>query len=69
MTHIQKNKSDGGVKEKTANAPNSRNCDEIAEKSSGDVWQRDIENHDYYYDDSHGYEVYNPELDEENDEN
>jgi hypothetical protein len=28
-------------------------------------WAEDIEKHDYYYDDSHGYEVY---VDDENDE-
>jgi hypothetical protein len=28
-------------------------------------WAVDQQKHDYYYDDSHGYEVYNPDEDEE----
>ena len=35
-------------------------CDP-ADKSS---WSEDQKNHEYYYDDSHGYEVYEPEMDE-----
>jgi hypothetical protein len=34
--------------------------EEIEEKS----WADDIENNDYYYDDSHGYEVYVDDEDE-----
>ena len=30
-------------------------------------WSHDIENRDYYYDDSTGYEVYDPDEDEEPD--
>ena len=28
-------------------------------------WASDQQKHDYYYDDSHGYEVYNPEQEDE----
>lgn len=39
---------------------------ESAEKANEDSnWQKDIEKRDYYYDDSHGYEIYNPEDDDE----
>lgn len=31
-------------------------------------WSHDIENRDYYYDDSTGYEVYQPDDDEESEE-
>lgn len=30
-----------------------------------DVWSEDQKNRRYYYDDSHGYEIYDPEKDEE----
>lgn len=43
---------------------------DASEISSDSNWQKDIETHDYYYDDSHGYKVYNPDKDEEeNDDN
>ena len=29
------------------------------------VWARDQQKRDYYYDDSHGYEIYRPEDDDE----
>jgi hypothetical protein len=37
-------------------------------KVTGDEksWAKDIEKHDYYYDDSHGYEVYVEDEVEEN---
>jgi hypothetical protein len=31
-------------------------------------WERDQEKRSYYYDDAHGYEIYKPEEDEEDDE-
>jgi hypothetical protein len=30
-----------------------------------DSWEEDQKKRDYYYDDSHGYEVYDPESDED----
>lgn len=65
MNCIQKNKSDDEKKDEITTHDSSLNV----ENSPGEVWQRDIEKHDYYYDDSHGYEIYNPEEDEETDEN
>jgi hypothetical protein len=41
---------------------NDDNTKELCEEKS---WAEDIEKHDYYYDDSHGYEVY---VDDENDD-
>ena len=37
---------------------------------SGDknVWNEDQKTHQYYYDDSHGYEVYKPEEDDSEDD-
>lgn len=33
------------------------------------VWSRDQQRKSYYYDDAYGYEVYDPEKDEEEDDN
>lgn len=38
---------------------------ETAEKSS---WGRDQQENSYYYDDDHGYEVYDPEKDKDEEE-
>lgn len=38
------------------------------EKGDEANWSHDIENRDYYYDDSTGYEVYRPLEDEDEDE-
>lgn len=46
----------------TENAQN----ESAAEKNEDSDWQKDIEKRDYYYDDSHGYEIYNPDEDDEN---
>lgn len=32
------------------------------------IWERDQREKSYYYDDSHGYEIYNPDTDDEDDE-
>lgn len=64
MSRTPKNKSDDDAKDEITNADDFSS----AENSPDDVWQKDIEKHDYYYDDSHGYEIYNPEEDEETDE-
>ena len=40
------------------------NC-ETDEKS---VWSNDQQEKSYYYDDSHGYKIYNPDEDEEEDD-
>lgn len=64
-----KNKISESVKNKILNSQDEVDRDENAEKSPDGVWQKDIEKHDYYYDDSHGYEIYNAdEDDEENDD-
>lgn len=64
MSCTPKNKTDKNIKDELVDADDYSS----AENPSADVWQRDIENHDYYYDDAHGYEVYNPEKEEETDE-
>jgi hypothetical protein len=30
-----------------------------------DTWAEDQQRRDYYYDDSHGYEIYNPDAEDE----
>lgn len=42
--------------------------DKPDERKKKDSWEADQKKHDYYYDDSHGYETYNPEKDQGNDE-
>lgn len=39
--------------------------DEPEEPENVDSWEADQKEHDYYYDDSHGYEKYEPEDEEE----
>jgi hypothetical protein len=43
-----------------------QNDDNTKVENEEKSWADDIEKNDYYYDDSHGYEVY---VDDENDEN
>jgi hypothetical protein len=38
------------------------------EAGNESTWSRDIEERDYYYDDSTGYEVYQPEDEDETEE-
>jgi hypothetical protein len=35
------------------------------DESEEDAWSRDQREKNYYYDDAHGYEIYNPDEDEE----
>lgn len=39
--------------------------DETPEKADESSWGKDIEEKDYYYDDAHGYEVFEDDKDEE----
>jgi hypothetical protein len=43
----------------------SRPCPESGDRAS---WSDDQKRREYYYDDAHGYEVYEPEKDDEPDE-
>ena len=42
----------------------SENCD----KKDDDNWSKDQREKSYYYDDSYGYEIYNPDEDEDDDD-
>lgn len=44
-----------------------KNPCEPPEKADESSWGKDIEKNDYYYDDAHGYEVFDPEADEDED--
>lgn len=35
------------------------------DEAEKDVWSEDQKKRRYYYDDAHGYETYDPEMDEE----
>ena len=46
-------------------------CREVVkpiEPEDRDVWSKDQKTHQYYYDDSHGYEVYKPEEEDSEDD-
>lgn len=47
-------------------AEKKENAEKKTEKEK-DNWSEDQKNRRYYYDDSHGYEIYNPDKDEEQD--
>lgn len=69
MKRPPKNKIEENVKDENPRAVDERDRSSSRENSTEGAWQKDIEKHDYYYDDSHGYEIYNPEdEDEETDE-
>lgn len=42
--------------------------DKTTENSEKGNWAEDQKEKSYYYDDSHGYEIYDPEQDDEDDE-
>lgn len=37
-------------------------------ESEKDSWGEDQKDHEYYYDDAHGYEVYKPDKDDDEDQ-
>jgi hypothetical protein len=39
-------------------------CENNPEEPDADTWSEDQKRREYYYDDAHGYEVYEPEEDE-----
>jgi len=45
-----------------------KSIEEKCEIGDEDSWSRDQREKGYYYDDSHGYEIYNPEDEDENDD-
>ncbi|MDQ3087234.1 MAG: hypothetical protein M3Q78_01405 [Acidobacteriota bacterium] len=47
-----------------------KEIEDTCETGDKSAWSKDQQEKSYYYDDSHGYEVYNPdEDDDETDEN
>lgn len=45
-----------------------KEIEENCETDDKSAWSKDQQEKSYYYDDSHGYEVYNPDDDDETDE-
>jgi hypothetical protein len=69
MNESAKNKiDDNKIRCDPADEQTIHQPDDQAKNSGDSNWQKDIENHDYYYDDSHGYEIYDADEDDENDE-
>jgi hypothetical protein len=50
----------------TGKPKENEKCDE-PEQDDASTWEQDQKERGYYYDDAHGYEKYEPELDEEED--
>jgi hypothetical protein len=50
------------------NAQDAKDAANIASADKQANWSHDIENREYYYDDATGYEVYDPEREEEDTE-
>lgn len=55
-------------KTKQNEADEKENLSENRDRKNDDNWSKDQREKSYYYDDSYGYEVYNPDEDEEDDE-
>ncbi len=53
---------------KQENGENAGSSPTICEDQEKDNWSRDQREKSYYYDDSYGYEVYNPDEDDDDDE-
>jgi spore germination protein YaaH len=51
---------ENAAKEETAGLPNKQQ-----ENNAKDTWSADQQEKSYYYDDSYGYEVYNPDEEDE----
>ena len=47
--------------------PKKRPADADAVSTETETWSDDQKRHEYYYDDAHGYEVYDPEEEAETD--
>ncbi len=45
-----------------------KEIEDTCETGDKSAWSKDQQEKSYYYDDSHGYEVYNPDDDDETDE-
>lgn len=48
--------------------PKEKESEEICETDGKSAWSKDQQENSYYYDDSHGYKIYNPDDDDDEDE-
>ncbi len=55
-------------KRKTEPTTTEREAEKNAEVTDKENWSKDQQEKSYYYDDSYGYEIYNPDEDDEEDE-
>lgn len=54
-------------KTKPKEKDNCKTPEDSSEENEPGAWSRDQREKSYYYDDAHGYEIYNPDEDEEED--
>ncbi len=59
----EKPKNENDKENESENLPENK-----PETGDEDSWSRDQRERDYYYDDAHGYEIYNPDEDDEEDD-
>ncbi len=59
----EKPKNENDKESESENLPENK-----PETGDEDSWSRDQRERDYYYDDAHGYEIYNPDEDDEEDD-
>ena len=55
------------LKNEDLRPPREKLCEEDAEKDENAAGSEDRQKRSYYYDDAHGYEIYAPDEDEEED--
>jgi hypothetical protein len=56
------------AEENSSGAKALKDCAEKNETVDEAVWSKDQQRKSYYYDDAYGYEVYNPDEEEDEDE-
>ncbi len=61
-----KNKAEESANQPTETKENIKNSDEF--EIAEDSWAEDQQKKSYYYDDSYGYEAYNPDEDDSDEE-
>lgn len=70
MSRKIKNKNNEEIQNPLTDSHSNDKCGDDVRNPAVVNWQKDIEKHDYYYDDAHGYQVFDPdEDDKEEDEN
>ena len=65
MIDYKVNMTENPQAEKDLKGKREKLCEDEAEESEKRDWEKDQKAHRYYYDDAHGYEVYNADDEDE----